>query len=240
MMKAMLTQLRVQFAQDLRDRGTLLVYYLVPLVFYLVMGSIMKAISLDAQIPPILALTTFALTMSAFLGMPQNLAKAREHGIFEAYRAAGIPAWSLPLATIAISTLHIAIVAVAILASAPLLFKADLPASVPAHLLTVLLVALCSESLGALISCLVKKQATMTLAAQCLFLPSIMFTGIMFPSELLPKPMQWIGGALPAAQGMRLYGGGELAAGPLALLCGTAIAAFAASGALFRRIGARK
>jgi ABC-2 type transport system permease protein len=239
-MKAILTQLRIQFAQDLRDKGTLLVYYIVPLVFYLVMGSIMKAISLDSQIPLILALTTFALTMSAFLGMPANLVKAREHGIFEAYRAAGIPTWSLPLTTIIISTLHIMIAAAAILVTAPFLFKADLPDSVPLHFLTVLLVALCSESLGALVSCLVKKQNTLTLAAQCLFLPSIMFSGIMFPSELLPKPMRWLGDILPATQGIRLFGGGELAAAPLALLCGMTLAAFAASGVMFRRIGARK
>ena len=239
-MKAIITQLRIQFTQDMRDKGTFLVYYLVPVVFYLVMGSIMKAISLDSQIPLILALSIFALTMSAFLGMPQNLVKAREHGIFEAYRAAGIPSWSLPLTTIIISTLHILIVAAILLITAPFLFGAELPNSIPYHFLTILLVALCSEGLGALASCLVKKQNTMTLLAQCLFLPSIMFSGIMFPAELLPKPMKWVGDVLPATQGIRLFDGDKISAVPLALLIGISVVTFTVSGMLFRRIGARK
>lgn len=239
-MKAFFIQLWVQLKMDLRDKGTLMVYYLVPLVFYLVMGSIMKAIAMDAQTPLILSITIFALSMSAFLGMPQNLVKAREQGILEAYRAAGIPAWSLPLATIILSTLHMLFVAIVILVTAPHLFNAALPENIPAHFLAILLIALCSEGLGALLSCLVRKQNTMTLAAQCLFLPSIMFSGIMFPAEMLPKPMQWVGMALPATQGVRLLDGGTLAAVPLAVLCGLTIASFAASTVLFKRISIRR
>ena len=239
-MKALFIQLWVQLKMDLRDKGTLMVYYLVPLVFYLVMGSIMKAIAMDAQTPLILSITIFALSMSAFLGMPQNLVKAREQGILEAYRAAGIPAWSLPLATIILSTMHMMFVAIVIFATAPYLFNAVMPINIPAHFFAVLLVALCSEGLGALLSCLVKRQNTMTLAAQCLFLPSIMFSGIMFPAEMLPKPMQWLGMALPATQGVRLLDDGMLAAAPLAILVGLTIVSFAASTVLFKRISIRR
>lgn len=239
-MKAFFVQLWVQLKMDIRDKGTLMVYYLVPVVFYLVMGSIMKSLSMDAQSPMIVSITLFTLSMSAFLGMPQNLVKAREQGILEAYRAAGIPAWSLPLATIILSTLHMLLVAAFILITAPQLFRVPLPKNIPWHFLAVLLVALCSEGLGALLSCLVKRQNTMTLVAQLLFLPSIMFSGIMFPLELLPKPMQWLGAALPATQGMRLFNGGLLASASFAVLCLLTIASFAASAILFRRISMRR
>lgn len=239
-MKGFVIQLWVQLRMDLWDKGTLMVYYLVPLVFYLVMGSIMKVIAMETQTPLVLSITIFALSMSAFLGMPQNLVKAREQGILEAYRAAGVPAWSLPLATIILSTLHMMVVATAILATAPSLFGAVLPDHLPLYYFSVLLIALCSEGLGALLSCLVKKQNTMTLAAQCLFLPSIMFSGILFPAELLPKPMMWLGVALPATQGARLLDGGALAAVPLAILCGLTVASFTVSAALFKRISIRR
>lgn len=239
-MKAFIIQLWVQLRMDLRDKGTLMVYYLVPLVFYLVMGSIMKVIAMETQMPLVLSITIFTLSMSAFLGMPQNLVKAREQGILEAYRAAGVPAWSLPLATIILSTLHMMVVATAILATAPSLFGAVLPDHLPLYYFSVLLIALCSEGLGTLLSCLVKKQNTMTLAAQCLFLPSIMFSGILFPAELLPKPMMWLGVALPATQGARLLNGGALAAAPLAILCGLTVASFTISVALFKRISIRR
>ncbi|MDR2502144.1 MAG: ABC transporter permease [Oscillospiraceae bacterium] len=239
-MKAIITQLVIQFKSDLRDKGILMVYYLVPMLFYAVMGGIMKTLSMDTGASLTLSITIFTVSMSAYLGMPATLVKAREQGILEAYRAAGIPSWSLPFAVIVISTLHIMIAAVIIMASAPYIFGAVLPKSIAAHLLTVLLTALCSQSLGALTACFVKKQNTMTLAAQCLFLPSIMFSGIMFPAELLPKPMQWIGEVLPATQGARLYGGACLQLLPLAVLAGITVAAFTVSAALFRKISERK
>ena len=88
-MKAFLIQLGVQFRGDMRDKGVLMVYYLVPLAFYLVMGSIMKALEMESGAPLTLSITVFAMSMSAYLGMPQSLVKAREQGVLEAYRAAG-------------------------------------------------------------------------------------------------------------------------------------------------------
>ena len=239
-MKALFIQLAIQFRSDLRDKSVLMVYYLVPLLFYAVMGSIMKTLSVDSGIPLTLSVTIFTLSMPAFLGMPAVLVKAREFGYLEAYRAAGIPAWTFPFTVIIICTLHILIAAAAIMLSAPYLFGASLPENITAHLITVLLTALCSQSLGTLAACLVKKQNTMMLAAQCLFLPSIMFSGIMFPAELLPDFMQTIGKVLPAAQGILLYSDTGLQLQPLLILSGTAAAGFTVSAFLFRRISERK
>jgi ABC-2 type transport system permease protein len=239
-MKAFLVQLWIQCKGDLRDKGVLMVYYLVPIVFYAVMGSIMKTLGMENGAPMNLSITIFTLSMSAFLGMPQILVKARENGVLDAYKAAGIPAFSVPLATIIISTLHIMIVALVILFSAPYLFDVALPGNVGTYLFAVLLISLCSEALGALLSCLVKKQNTLTLVSQCLFLPTIMFSGIMFPADLLPKPMQWIGGILPATQGMDMFKNTGLQTQPLLIICGMTVAFFAVTVVLFRRIGARK
>jgi ABC-2 type transport system permease protein len=243
-MNAFLVHLRIQFASDLRDKGVLMVYYLVPLVFYAVMGSILKTLATDMNGDDTtgslsLALNIFALSMSAFLGMPAGLVKAREQGVLEAFRAAGIPAWSLPLTTLIISTLHILVVSCVIVFTAPFLLSTELPRHLVAYFVTVVMVAISSEALGALIACLVKKQNTMTLVSQCLFMPTILFSGIMFPANLLPKPVQWLGEALPATQGIHLFAGGHLLSWPMALLAGTAAAAFAVSALLFRRISQR-
>ena len=172
--------------------------------------------------------------------MPAVLVKAREFGYLEAYRAAGIPAWTFPFTAIIICTLHIMIVSSVIMLSAPFLFGTPLPENTAAHLITVLLTALASQALGSLAACLVKKQNTMMLASQCLFLPSIMFSGIMFPSEFLPEFMQRIGEVLPASQGIRLYSAAGQQLPPLLILAGTAAGAFSVSALLFRRISQRK
>jgi ABC-2 type transport system permease protein len=238
-MKAFISGLYIQFRGDMRDKGVLMVYYLVPLVFYLVMGSILKLPGLESEMTLITSITIFAMSMSAFLGMPQTLVKARENGVLNAYRVAGIPAWSLPLSAIIISFVHIMIVAIVILFSAPYLFQAELPHSIPLHLFSMALVAIASEALGVLLACFVKKQSSLTLVGQCLFLPTVMLSGIMFPASLLPKPMQFVGEILPATQGMRLVSEGALQFTPLIVLLSLIIVAFAVSVILFKRISMR-
>jgi len=238
-MKAFCIQLFIQFRSDLRDKGVLMVYYLVPMAFYLIMGSIMKTLEMDSGNSLILSITIFALSMSAFLGMPQTLVKARENGVLVAYRVAGIPSWSLPLATIMISFVHMMIVAIIILFSAHYLFDAAWPADILLYLFSVAIIAICSEALGALLSCLVKKQSTLTLVGQLLFLPTVMFSGIMFPSNLLPKPMQLIGEILPATQGLRLITENGFQVIPLLMLITMAVIAFMIAIILYRRISVR-
>jgi ABC-2 type transport system permease protein len=177
--------------------------------------------------------------MSAYLGMPQSLVKARENGVLEAYRVAGIPSWSLPLATIIISFIHMMIVATVVLFSAPYIFDAGWPSSKLLHILTIAIVAICSESLGALLSCMVKKQATLTLVGQLLFLPTVMFSGIMFPAKLLPKPMRYLGEILPATQGMKLFTGESLHLPALAVLLSMTLIAFTVSVILYRKISVK-
>jgi len=235
-MKAFITHLVVQFRGDLRDKGILMVYYLVPLVFYVVMSSIMKLPEMNMSENLILSISIFTLSMSSFLGLPQTLVKARENGILQAFRVAGIPSWSMPLSAIIISLLHIMIVACIILLTAPFIFSASLPSNIALHLLCVALIALASEALGVLLACFVKKQSTLTLAEQCLFMPTIMLTGIMFPMNILPKSMQMIGQILPASQGMKLISDGVLQTTPLFILIALTVFAFGASMVMFRRI----
>ncbi len=44
-MNAFFKHLWVQFKMDIRERGTHMTYYLVPLVFYFVMGAVFSSIN---------------------------------------------------------------------------------------------------------------------------------------------------------------------------------------------------
>ena len=59
-------------------------------------------------------------------------------------------------------------------------------------------------SIGSILGLTVKNQAKLTMIAQLVFLPSIMLSGIMFPSNLLPGFLQAIGRLFPASWGYRL------------------------------------
>lgn len=128
-MTAFLSQLKIQLRMDIRDKGTLLVFYIVPLGFYAVMGAVFS--SVNPEIKPILSATMaiFSVTMGVVIGIPPSLVKLRETGTLRAYQVLGVPNTSV-LLSIGISTLiHLSIVCLIISISPPLLFGAELPQS---------------------------------------------------------------------------------------------------------------
>ena len=76
-MKAFLNYLWIQFKMDLRDRGTLLNFYLVPLVFFFVMGAVFSSVTPLMKTTLAATMTIFAITMGAVMGTPSPLVKMR-------------------------------------------------------------------------------------------------------------------------------------------------------------------
>lgn len=234
-MKAFCIQLGIQFRCDLRDKGVLLVYYLVPLVMYFVLGAIVGAMSHaneDYMLQAVACL--FTISMSAYIGLPQPLARAREQGVLNAYRVAGIPAWGTLLSHVLIAFLHIMIVCVIITFTAPLIFDVP-PAKNPAAFFGVIaLVTIASEALGTFVSAVVSKANAVMMLGQVLFLASIMFSGIMFPAELLPDGLAAVGSVLPSARAQLAISGKDAALN-LGILTAVAVVAFVLAVLLFAR-----
>ena len=91
-MKAFWQQPIIQLRMDLRDKSILLVFYLVPLGFYAVVGSVFSAV--NPEIKPVLAATMaiFSITMGAIIGLPPALVKLREAGSLRLIRPVVYPA----------------------------------------------------------------------------------------------------------------------------------------------------
>lgn len=204
-MKTVWTQIYIQLRMDARDKGTILVFYLVPLGFYAVMGAVFS--SVNPEIKPVLSATMaiFSITMGAVIGLPPALVKLREAGVLRAYQVSGIPGRSI-LAGMGISAfLHLALVAVIISVSAPLLFGAQMPQYMGGYLLTLLALLVCSVALGLLIGVVASTQAAAMMISQAVFMPSLMLSGIMFPANLLPAPLEYLGNVFPATHAMRAF-----------------------------------
>ena len=99
---------------------------------------------------------------------------------------------------------HLIMTCIVILLLAPILFKASLPNQLPLFFLALVIYIFVSLSIGSILGLTVKNQAKLTMIAQLVFLPSIMLSGIMFPSNLLPDFLQAIGRLFPAFWGFRL------------------------------------
>lgn len=201
-MKAFFKQLFIQFKMDFREKGILLTFYLVPLVFYAVMGAVFSSINPDSRQTLAASMIIFAVTMGAVLGIPSPMVKMRESGTLRAFKVSGIPGWSVLLVQAVSAFLHLAIVTVIIFITSPLIFGAEVPKDLLAFKMVLLLLLFSSISLGLLIGSISKSQSAATMLSQLVFLPSLLLGGIMFPASMLPEPLRLIGYALPATHAM--------------------------------------
>lgn len=236
-MKAFFYGVSLQWKLDIRSKTLLITCYLVPLLFFALMGGIFTSVNPEARRTLIPSMTVFGVSMGAFIGLPPSLVEIYGGSIRKVYRAGGVPDW-LGLALSGTSAfLHLFLMSLLLYAAAPLAFDASLPEHPAFYFAGLALFILVSLAAAAVIGLAVKDPAKTPMFSILVFLPSIMLSGIMFPPELLPGGLQTAGNIFPAAWGYRLLAeSGSPAADLRALLV---ILAASASVCLFlvRRVG---
>jgi len=206
-MNAFFKHLWIQFKMDIRERGTLMTYYLIPLVFYFVMGAVISSINPLASQTLAASMVIFAVTMGAVLGMPVPIVKMRESGVLRSYRVCGIPGWAVLCIQSVSAFLHLLVVSLIIFVTAPLFFGASYPQSFIAYFLSLFILLFASIMLGLLIGVVARSQPIATMLSQAVFLPTVMLGGIMFPASMLPEPLRAVGRILPATHIMQAFSG---------------------------------
>lgn len=239
-MNAFIHHFSFEFRTGIRNKNLLLLNYLFPLGFYLMMGFIMPGINplfKDSIIP---ALVTFAIMSAAFLGIPDPLVTARENGIFRSYKINGIPSTSILIIPALTSLLHLVIVAAIITFTAPLLFDAPLPVNWVNYIVVFIAMALACIGISILIGVVSANSRVTVLWSQLLFVPSMLLGGLMLPYSMLPAIAGKVAQLLPAAHAMNAFNAlafGKLADfspwGSVIVLLLTAVSAFALAVILF-------
>ena len=203
-MNGFLYSLTLQWKLDIRSKSLLVTYYIVPIIFFLLMGGIFTSVMPEMGSTLIQSMIVMSVSMGAFLGLPPSLIETYGSDIKKIYKANGVPI-HLGLVTIVLSAfVHLIMTCIVILLLAPILFKASLPSQFPLFFLALAIYIFVSLSIGSILGLTVKNQAKLTMIAQLVFLPSIMLSGIMFPISLLPDFLQVIGHVFPAYWGYRL------------------------------------
>lgn len=205
-MKAFFTHLFIQFKLGLRDKTLLIDFYIVPLGFYLIMGGVMSGINPAFKATLTTSMMAFAVTMGGLQGVAEPMARLRDGGTLRSYRVLGIPARSVFLTDLIGTFFHLLIACIIILATAPVFFKAALPA----HFLTFFGVTavfiLSTTSVGLLFGVLAKPHLASMLSI-IVFVFSVLLSGIMFPASMLPKALQGFSRVLPATYAMKALTG---------------------------------
>lgn len=206
-MSAFLYGAALQWKLDIRSKALLITCYLVPLLFFAVMGGIFTSLMLEAKSTLIQSMTVMGVSMGALVGLPPSLTEIYGSDIKKVYKANGVPLY-LGLFTISLSAfLHLMLMCLIIYIAAPIAFDAQIPERPLCYFIRLSIFIGVSLSLGSILGLSVKNQSKLTMVSQIAFLPSIMLSGIMFPAGLLPRPLAVIGSIFPAAWGYRLLTG---------------------------------
>ena len=203
-MNAFLYGVALQWKLDIRSKSLLVTCYVVPLLFFLLMGGIFTSVMPEMKDTLIQAMIVMGVSMGALIGLPPSLIETYGSDIKKVYKANGVPLY-LGLITMTISAfVHLMMMCTIIVLLAPILFEATLPSNIPLFFLALAVYVIVSLSIGSILGLVVKNQAKLTMIAQLVFLPSIMLSGIMFPIELLPRAFERIGKIFPASWGYTL------------------------------------
>jgi ABC-2 type transport system permease protein len=224
-MNAFLYGIGLQWKLDLRNRGVLLTYYAVPLVFFLFIGGIFTSINPESYKTLIQAMTVFGVSMGAFLGAPAPLIELYGGEMKKAYKVGGIPLWTAAAGNVISGLIHLMIMSALIYLIAPVAFHAVVPPCALTYFVTLAVFITACISIGTLLGLFVKSSSKLTMISQIIFLPSIMLSGIMFPADMLPEALQSVGKIFPATWGFASLCSSEWHTTGLLVLAGIIVAA---------------
>jgi ABC-2 type transport system permease protein len=196
-----------EFRTGIRNRSLLLLNYLFPLAFYLMMGFVMTGLNPLFREVLLPAMIVFAVYTAAILGLPEPLVQARDAGIFRSYKINGVPKLNILAIPSLTTSLHLVIVAIIITVTAPLLFDAPTPQNWLNFVLVFLVTLFACAGLGVLIGIISPNSRATILFSQLLFLPSMLIGGLMIPYSMLPRVAQIAAQLLPSTHAMNAFQG---------------------------------
>ncbi|MGE5607061.1 MAG: ABC transporter permease, partial [Bacteroidota bacterium] len=196
-MKAFMNHLGFEFKSVIRDKSLLLMNYLFPLIFYLMMAAIMPGIYPAFGKTLIPGMVVFTVMVSTLLGMPNPIVHFREKGIYRSYKIYGVPLHSVLAMPVITTMIHVTIVSLFIVVTGAFFFKAQMP-SHPLNFLGVYLILLFTfTGLGLLLGVSSPNGRITVLLAQLVFLPSMILGGIVMPTSVLSGATQKVARILP-------------------------------------------
>jgi ABC-2 type transport system permease protein len=203
-MGAFIYSVVLQWKLDFRNKGILLTYYIIPLIFFAFMGTIFTSIDPNAKETIIQTMSIFAITMGALLGAPTPLVELYGSEIKKAYKVGNIPLWMAAVSNFISAFVNILIVSIIIFFMAPIAFDATLPQNILVYFLALIVFIIACIMIGTVMGLFVKSVSKLTMVSQVVFLPSILLSGIMFPANMLPESLGYVGKIFPATHAMEV------------------------------------
>ena len=235
-MDAFLYGVSLQWKLDIRSKTLLITCYIVPLLFFAVMGGIFTSVMPEARYTLIQSMTVFGVTMGALIGLPPSLVEIYSSDIKKVYKANGVPLYLGLVLTNISAYIHLFIMSIILYIAAPLAFNAEIPENPMLYFASLAIFIAVSLSIASIIGLAVKDQAKTSMVSIIIFLPSIMLSGIMFPINMLPKAFEMAGKIFPATWGYKAMAESAFQFETMLPLIVILILAICACGILLRKV----
>ena len=151
-MNGFLYGVALQWKLDIRSNSLLVTCYIVPLIFFLLMGGIFTSVMPEMGSTLIQSMTVMSVSMGAFIGLPPSLTETYGSDIKKVYKANGVPVCSGLVTMFLSAFVHLMITCVVIVLLAPVLFEAALPAQLPLFFLALAVYIIVSLSIGSVLN----------------------------------------------------------------------------------------
>ena len=171
-MGAFLYGTALQWRLDIRSRTLLITCYVVPLLFFAMMGGIFTSVNPSARETLVPSMTVMGVSMGALIGLPPSLVEIYGSDIKKMYKANGVPLYFGLIPALLSTFLHLMLMSAVIYLTAPPAFGAAAPADPAAYFGALAVFTAASLSVGGVLGVAVRNQAKLTMFYQLVFLPS--------------------------------------------------------------------
>ena len=158
-MSAFLYGVSLQWKLDIRSKTLLITCYIVPLLFFAVMGGIFTSVMPEARYTLIQSMTVFGVTMGALIGLPPSLVEIYSSDIKKVYKANGVPLYLGLVLTNISAYIHLFIMSIILYIAAPLAFNAKIPEAPALYFASLAVFIAVSLGVASIIGLAVKDQA---------------------------------------------------------------------------------
>lgn len=203
-MKGLLYSIFLQWKLDLRNMNVLSAYYIMPLAFFLVIGAVFEQINPEAKANLIPTMSILSLSIAAYLGTPAPLVDFFASDCKKTFKVGNIKLYVVLITTFLSAFIHMLIVSSIIFLTAPLIFDVNRPEDIGMHFFWIIITTVISITLGMVVGLFAKNNSTMIMISQFLFLPTMLLSGVLLPTTLLPEILQNLGKVLPATYAVQI------------------------------------
>jgi ABC-2 type transport system permease protein len=208
-MSLFLHELRGELKLYVRSRELAFFTFLLPIIFFLILGSAYGDEEIDGYYGADYLLTGmigYGAVATAFAGLAIVVVIRREDGILKRLRATPLPASTYLAALLATTIIAFLIEAAVLIALGTAFLDAAFPKAVVSLVLALLLGATAFAALGVGLSALIRRSEGASAVINAIYLPAAFLSGAFFSQESFPRLLTAIADLLPLSYFIDLVG----------------------------------